>query len=678
MLFDESAFTTSAGLAVGSMAAIETWPTDDLDIVHAKEEALHIIHETHLGRWRRLADLWVSAYFGNDMSAAEYADLARRVQGRPGATMSDEQAARYLTHPAVVDNDSFHWELEFPEVFFDRHGRPKGDAAGFDAVIGNPPYANAWAMTSLDNETRQAIELLSPNPHLLSGHWDLYAAFIAQSLKLARLSATHAFIVPDALTREKYAGFLREHLLTQKTIVSIMHFEGVNVFDEVSRHCIIYSLKNQPPPRNSVTRVHTPLTGGNAVEEHGVIAQSDWLKLKDYQIRLRLADEQVKSIIDKFTSSDFIQIGQFCYVMVGATTHSKEEGTFTKSDIIAHLPKGNAKRFFDGKNLSRYQIQWDGRYIDYRPSEMYGPRVPALFESPKVLVRDVTGANEQLIVSYDDAGLYCDHLVTCVTYYENVENTGVQTSFEDYPRIQSPYPSLLYVTAILASKLMTWYFREVFATGTLQGSYSHTYPQQVRAFPIPRASSSPNDREEHEFLKGVPGLLEQNQAQQVLIQVDAFLVDDDSYSVHDLLAYLAKQMIALHQEKQTLTADFWTDLEGAAEPAAFRKLRDRGKQEAGLWAEAALRPFVRESSKRARTLDESLAWDEAAFKAFVRALAGPVDNLSGLLKVCGRYAPRYREATTRIERTDWLIDQIVYKLYGLTEEEIAIVEGRGV
>jgi len=31
----------------------------------------------------------------------------------------------------------------------------------------------------------------------------------------------------------------------------------------------------------------------------------------------------------------------------------------------------------------------------------------------------------------------------------------------------------------------------------------------------------------------------------------------------------------------------------------------------------------------------------------------------------------------RLAKTDRLIDQIVYKLYGLTEEEIAIVEGRG-
>ncbi len=30
-----------------------------------------------------------------------------------------------------------------------------------------------------------------------------------------------------------------------------------------------------------------------------------------------------------------------------------------------------------------------------------------------------------------------------------------------------------------------------------------------------------------------------------------------------------------------------------------------------------------------------------------------------------------------VRLTDDLIDQIVYKLYGLTEEEIAIVEGRG-
>ena len=29
---------------------------------------------------------------------------------------------------------------------------------------------------------------------------------------------------------------------------------------------------------------------------------------------------------------------------------------------------------------------------------------------------------------------------------------------------------------------------------------------------------------------------------------------------------------------------------------------------------------------------------------------------------------------TRIEKTEWLIDQIVYRLYGVTEEEIRVIE----
>ncbi|MCZ2115227.1 MAG: BREX-1 system adenine-specific DNA-methyltransferase PglX, partial [Anaerolineae bacterium] len=116
-LFDESAFTTGAGLAVAGAMTIEGMLTDDLDDVHAKERIWAEIRDTHLGRWRRLADLWVSAWFGNAMSAAEYRDLARRIQGVPGGLMSDEQAAAFLEHPAAVANDYFHWELEFPEVF---------------------------------------------------------------------------------------------------------------------------------------------------------------------------------------------------------------------------------------------------------------------------------------------------------------------------------------------------------------------------------------------------------------------------------------------------------------------------------------------------------------------------------------------------------------------------------
>jgi len=48
-----------------------------------------------------------------------------------------------------------------------------------------------------------------------------------------------------------------------------------------------------------------------------------------------------------------------------------------------------------------------------------------------------------------------------------------------------------------------------------------------------------------------------------------------------------------------------------------------------------------------------------------------------MVSVYGQYHSRLAPLMHRIQRTDWLIDQAVYQLYGLTEEEIAVVEGRG-
>jgi hypothetical protein len=43
------------------------------------------------------------------------------------------------------------------------------------------------------------------------------------------------------------------------------------------------------------------------------------------------------------------------------------------------------------------------------------------------------------------------------------------------------------------------------------------------------------------------------------------------------------------------------------------------------------------------------------------------------------YRAHHGEQEARVRRiaaTDWLIDQVVYRLYGLTADEVAVVEGR--
>jgi methylase of polypeptide subunit release factors len=115
----------------------------------------------------------------------------------------------------------FHWELEFPEVFFEGH--QKKENPGFDAVIGNPPYVSNWELTSYSDTLPTILESLYPE--VTSGHWDLYVLFIYRALTLTNSSCGYqSFIVPSSLATEKYGVKLREYLLSQCKLIVLVNF----------------------------------------------------------------------------------------------------------------------------------------------------------------------------------------------------------------------------------------------------------------------------------------------------------------------------------------------------------------------------------------------------------------------------------------------------------------------
>ncbi|RKU17102.1 hypothetical protein C6500_16100 [Candidatus Poribacteria bacterium] len=654
----EFPFTDKVARAIGHYLLIEEMESRTADQIHAMEHQLDIAQQM-LRFHKGVANLWTSVYFGNDVSRATYHQALNALRSQD--TDALENLLSYRRAQGIgTEKKFFHWEIEFPEVFRDKHGREK-DNPGFDAVVGNPPYANAWGMTSVDPQDRSAIKQLCNISDLLKGHWDLYAPFIIKSLELLCERGYHAFIVPDALAREKYADRLREFLLKNAQLLTLLHFEGVNVFEEVSRHCFIYTLMLENPDPQLETKLYAPDVTVGKEKQIGQIQQTEWFSSENYQIRFQLADPTIRSIGNKVWANS-IRLGQFCYVMLGSTTHSKDRGSFTKADIVSKQEIGNAKRFIDGKNLQRYDINWDERYIDYRQDEMYGPRVPELFESEKIVVRNLTGANEQVIISYDNSGFYCDDLVVCVTYYENLEHTTAQIDFKGYDRIALPY-SLTYATALLGSSLLTWLFRVYFATGTLQGSYSHTYPQQVRAMPIRRinftTAADERDRQLEKAKRLYQRCLDRGSIDCVIGFVMHHLTADPERSdiVHDLLAFLAEGMVEMNKAKGEEIRGFlsWLEREIGVEIDTLKnKTAIQGYFD--LSFERLLEILRR--NRRSITIDlSSRGFQESLEREFTNSLA-KLDPLR-----------------SRIQSTDELIDQVVYQLYSLTDEEIAIVEG---
>jgi len=659
------------GHILSKIAELDAIEDNHLEDIKRKEKAFEEFKQLpEYQKAKGLANVYTATYFGNVITPTEkkssealYQDLVWAIAGDDKEWQSKTWYPWFKRAGSIAQEKSFfHWELEFPEIFFDA-GKLQ-ENPGWDAVIGNPPYANAWAMTDLDDTSRNAIAFLNPHREFLSGHWDLYIPFVSIALQFMKAGGYHSFILPDAVGREKYATQLRISIIHNLSLIRWTQYDDENVFEDASRHCSIYVILKKPPTENHKVIYEKPPRMSEPAQLLYEVPLSKWLVGTTSQFRPRAVEGGAAKIIEKIDTNS-VHLGQFCYVQVGATVHSKDKVSFKKADVITKKPIGNAKRFFDGKTLHRYEIDLDGRFLDYQPDLMYGPRVPELFENPKILVRDVTDKNEKIVVAYDPDGLYCDHLVTCVTPYGNVEGTGAQTEFEGFPHLKDNIPSLLYTLGVVASSLISWYFKEVFATGTLQGSYSHTYPKQVRAFPIHHIIfTTPAERRSSLIIEAkdmYQSFTQNNDMQPILAFVDTRLSaqPEESDVVHDLLAFLAEQMVDMNKAKNAEIKTFLNFVES-------------------------------EIGASVDTLSNKTLIQEYYANDFTKIVDVLVKNKS---KIKDGYNPKSRAhydtlkdwyessvakikpLMVKIDATDTLIDHIVYKLYGLTDQEIRIVAG---
>ena len=149
-------------------------------------------------------------------------------------------------------------------------------------------------------------------------------------------------------------------------------------------------------------------------------------------------------------------------------------------------------------------------------------------------------------------------------------------------------------------------------------------------------------------------------------------VPEESDVVHDLLAFLAEEMLRLNKEKRALQKTFLAYFVDALQVRA-----ENGK--AGievLTGKSKLQEFAGDYQKGEEPLTPDGLW-EIVQKNRARVNVGRV----GLQ---GQVLARYQESLDQVlplkeqlGRTDALIDRVVYRLYGLTKEEVGIVEGKG-
>lgn len=155
-----------------------------------------------LERALQLADLILLAFFKGEKKSerkgllAEYADqITRRDQG---------EIFTHVTGGLPVK--SFHWELEFPEVF-DRKN------PGFDTIVGNPPFAGKNTVAAANPAAYPHwLRELHAESH---GNADLAAHFFRRAFNLLRKGGTLGLIATNTIgqgdTRSTGLRWICEH-----------------------------------------------------------------------------------------------------------------------------------------------------------------------------------------------------------------------------------------------------------------------------------------------------------------------------------------------------------------------------------------------------------------------------------------------------------------------------------
>ncbi len=666
-LFDESAFTRDAGLAVKGVMTIERLPTLEIEDVYAKEAAWQDIQQTHVGRWRRLADLWVSCYFGNEMTPEEYRALAGRLQGRE-SLMSDAQAERFLAHPAVTDNDYFHWELAFPEVFFDEYGRSLNDAAGFDAVIGNPPYISYNTKGGVTLSDQEFSFLASEYRFLanVSGRARVNALsfFVELGTKVVSSHKIVSFLINQALLNVGTYEEIREFVLSEVTLMEVV--PDLTIEDIIADLCIFTYHNSSTDGSNKVTW-KLPIDFSQPL---GTTRQAD------------LSINPGKAIIFLESQEMLRRIREIC-IPLGTCTNIARGMQITKEDFLDDAPKTpNHHPCVSNDNLARYDLVWPSisqlnpdhgrkpyiifdKDIEQRVNARLANsgsstrvaigKTPERFLQQKILVRQAP-PGDFLAATYDDKYFFSDYTVHIVNQNNELD--------------------LKYLLALTNSKLMTYVAVELNLLLTGENRTPQIMAGNLSKLPIMPISFQLSQAERNSALVVAKTHYEQGNHPAILDWTAAELAANRNDAIHDLLAFLAGQMIAMNKEKQAKLEAFWLDLEGVSDAQTFAVLRRKGKQQASLHkAVPAARPFVSAASRSSVRLDASLSWNEDAFKGFVKLLVKKVSHLSDIVQIYRQHAPGAARLTQRLAVTDRLIDQIVYQLYGLTAEEIAIVEG---
>ncbi|MBD2093690.1 Eco57I restriction-modification methylase domain-containing protein [Trichocoleus sp. FACHB-591] len=374
------------------------------------------------------------------------------------AIIGEELGDRSPSSFPINSSQAFNWQEEFPEVM---------QAGGFDVVIGNPPYVDSEWMTE---HLPQWRHYCTQHYQAAAGNWDLFCVFIEQAIALCKPHGLTSLIVPNKLGSASYAAQARQILTVQNQLLTIRDYSRVAIFP-VAVYPIVYTACKRLPELTSQVQYERMEVAANSA-----IAGStqQWLDYQRYFMPAgkpwRLGSSLHQTELCDRLQSQFPPLSTVAEVLGAATVGE----AYAMQSLIANeaCPQATDLKLINSGTIDRYCDLWGQKCLRYLGHAYRYPIIPATQHShlspkrqrqarqPKIIVASMTQVLECVV---DVAGDFVAGKSTVI----------ILTSL-----------NLHYLLALLNSKFISFYYRNLYGGDCLKGGYLRIGPQQLRSLPI--------------------------------------------------------------------------------------------------------------------------------------------------------------------------------------------------
>jgi hypothetical protein len=432
-LFEDQITVGALGDALPARFSLESMPNDTLEQVRAKERAFSALAaDRRLALWKRVANLWCSRWFttGEDASVSRlFRTLADDVLGGT-RTLTSADALLRRTDEVAAAHRFLHWELEFPEAFFDPTGRRLA-RPGFDAVVGNPP----WDMLRADNGSRNARagdrQRVSSTIRFTrdsgvysaqsEGHANRYQLFLERTVHLTRAGGRFGLVLPSGVATDVGSAPLRRLLLARSSVDGIVGLDNVRGIFPIHRSVRFLLLTATAGATTTQLPCRFGVESTSALEVVGDESDRGTFPVQLSKATLeRLSGDSLA--IPHLRSPKDLVIAERAAILFAALGNERGWGARFGRELNATDDREAFRTgptgipVIDGKHITpfRVDVARSGRRI--RPTELTRRMDAGRISRPRLGYRDVASATNRvtIVAALLPAGCVSTHTVFCL------------------------------------------------------------------------------------------------------------------------------------------------------------------------------------------------------------------------------------------------------------------------